>query len=173
VVTSRCSATCAHRSTRISATLVALLLSAAVGAAIEERSTSPRLRESRLPAQIPRALGGGEVVLELSIDSRGTVAHVERVRVTPPYADLVVDSSAEWRFEPATIMVEGRATSVAASVLVVAVFRPASFYSGPAPGPPPQVLGASSPRVLRVESIVMPAYPPTATGDGIVWSRSR
>jgi hypothetical protein len=145
-----------------------LILSAAVGAELEERSTSPRLRESRLPAQLPQALGGGDVVLELSIDSRGTVAQVERVRVTPPYADLVVDSTAEWRFEPATVMVEGRATSVAASVLVVAVFRPASFYSGPAPGVAPQVLGAPSPRLPRVESLAMPAYPPTATGNGIV-----
>jgi outer membrane biosynthesis protein TonB len=118
--------------------------------------------------QIPPALGGGEVVLEVSIDSRGAVAQVERVRVTPPYADLVVDAVAEWRFEPATVMLEGRATSVAASVLVVAVFRPASFYSGPVPGVASQVLAASSARVPHVKSIVMPAYPPTATGDGIV-----
>jgi outer membrane biosynthesis protein TonB len=145
-----------------------LILSAAVGAAAEERSTSPRLRESRLPPQIPQALGGGEVVLELSIDSRGAVMQVERVRVTPPYIDLVVNSAAEWRFEPATVMLEGRATAVPASVLVVAVFRPASFYSGPAPGVASQVLGAPSPRVPRVESIFMPGYPPTATGDGIV-----
>jgi outer membrane biosynthesis protein TonB len=145
-----------------------LILSATVGAAVEQRSTSPRLRESRLPAQIPQGLGGGEVVLELSIDSRGAVAQVERIHVTPPYTDLVVNSVAKWRFEPATVVVDGRATAVTASVLVVAVFRPASFYSGPAPGVPPQVLGAPSPRVPRVESIVMPAYPPTATGDGIV-----
>jgi TonB family protein len=145
-----------------------LILSVAVGVAIEDRSTSPRLRESRLPAQIFQALGGGEVVLELSIDSRGAVAQVDRVRVTPPYADLVADSTAEWRFEPAIVTFEGRATAVAGSVLVIAVFRPASFYSAPAPGVAPQVLGAPSPRVPRVESIAMPAYPPTATGDGIV-----
>jgi outer membrane biosynthesis protein TonB len=144
------------------------MLSATVGAAVEQRSTSPRLREGRLPAQIPQALGGGEVVLELSIDSRGAVTQVERVRVTPPYADLVVNSAAEWRFEPATVMLEGRTIAVAGSVLVVAVFRPASFYAGPAPGVAPQVLGASSPLVPRVESIVMPAYPPKGTGGGIV-----
>jgi len=165
---SRCPATGAHLSRRISAALVALILSAAVGAALEQRSTSPRLRESRLPAQIPQAFGGGEVVLELTVDSRGVVTRIDRIRVTPPYADIVVNAATEWQFEPATIMLDGRATSIAASVLVVAVFRPASFYSGPAPGVAPQVLGAPSPRVPRVESIVMPAYPPTATGDGIV-----
>ena len=165
---SRCSTTRAHQSWRISAVLVALILSTAVGAAVEQRSTSPRLREGHLPPQIPQALGGGEVVLELTVDSRGAVAQVERVRVTPPYADLVIDSATDWRFEPATVILEGRATSVAASVLVVAVFRPPSFYSGPAPGVAPQVLGTPSPRVPRVESVVMPAYPPKATGDGIV-----
>lgn len=165
---SRCPATGAHLSRRISAALVALILSAAVGAALEQRSTSPRLRESRLPAQIPQAFGGGEVVVELTIDPRGAVAQVERFRVTQPYADLVVNSVAEWQFEPATVVLEGRAASVAAPVLVVALFRPASFYSGPAPGVPPQVLGAPSPRLPRVESIAMPMYPPTATGDGIV-----
>jgi TonB family protein len=145
-----------------------LILSAAVGAAVERHSTSPRLRESRLPAQIPRAFGGGEVVLELTVDSRGIVTRIDRIRVTPPYADTVANTAVEWRFAPATVMLEGNATAVAASALVVAVFRPASFYSGPAPGVAPQVLEASSPRVPRVESIVMPAYPPTAGGDGIV-----
>lgn len=164
----RCLATCARLSRRISAALVAVILSAAPGTATEPRSTSPRLREGRLLAQSPPALGGGEVVLELTVDSRGGVTRVERIRVTPPYADLLVNSAAQWRFEPATVAIEGRATSVAASVLVVAVFRPASLYAGPAPAVPPQLLGAPSPRVPRVESIVMPAYPPTATGDGIV-----
>jgi hypothetical protein len=164
----RGSATCARLSRRISAALVAVILSAALGASAEPRSTSPRLREGRLPAQIPQAFGGGEVVLELTVDARGSVTRIERIRVTPPYADLLVNSAAQWRFEPATVAIEGRATSVAAAVLVVAVFRPASLYAGPAPGVPPQVLGAPSPRVPRVESIVMPAYPPTATGDEIV-----
>jgi hypothetical protein len=168
VVLSRRPAMGAHLSKRISAALVALILSAAVGAALEQRSTSPRLRESHLPAQIPQAFGGGEVVLELTVDSRGGVSRIERLRVTPPYADLLANAAAQWRFEPAMVPIEGRATSVAASVLVVAVFRPPSLYAGPAPGVPAQLLGAPSPRLPRVESIVMPAYPPRATGDGIV-----
>jgi len=81
---SRCPATGAHLSRRISAALVALILSAAVGAVLEQRSTSPRLRESRLPAQIPQAFGGGEVVLELTVDSREVVTRIDRIRVTPP-----------------------------------------------------------------------------------------
>ena len=82
----------------ISAALVALTLLAAVGAASEQGS-SPRLREGRLPERIPFAYGGGEVVLELTVDQGGAVTQIDRIRVA---------------------------------------------------------------------SVVMPAYPPTATGDGIV-----
>lgn len=155
-------------SRRIATAFAALILSAAVGAATEQRSTSPRLREGRAPAQIPQAFGGGEVVLELTVDSRGSVARIERVRITPPYVDLVVNAVAQWRFTPATAVIDGRATTVAASVLVVAVFRPPLFYAGPAPGVPPQVLGSPSPLVPSVKSVALPAYPPTATGDGVV-----
>jgi hypothetical protein len=164
----RCSAVCVRSSNRISAALVALILSAAVGAATEQRLTSPRLREHHLPARIPQASGGGEVVLELTVDPLGAVSRIERIRVTPPYAGLVLNSAAQWRFEPATVEIEGRARSISASVLVVAVFRPASFYAGPAPGVPPQEPAAPSPWLPRVESVVMPAYPPTAIGDRIV-----
>lgn len=162
-----CSATFARFARPVSAGLATLLLSAAAGPAIE-RTTSARLRESRLPAQMPQAYGGGEVVLELAVDSGGAVSRIDRIRVTPPYADVVASAAAEWRFDPATVRREGRVTDVASSVLVVAAFRPASFYAGPAPGVAPEVVGAPSPHVPRVDPLVMPAYPPTATGDGIV-----
>jgi outer membrane biosynthesis protein TonB len=164
----RGSATCARLSRRISAALVAVILSAALGASTEPRSTSPRLREGRPTAQIPQAFGGGEVVLELTVDSRGGVTRIERIRVTPPYADLVVNAAAQWRFEPATAVIEGRANTCC-RVSSRGRGVPASLaLRGSGACVPPQVLGAPSPRVPRVESIVMPAYPPTATGDGIV-----
>jgi len=154
--------------TRISVTTVALMLSAVAGAAAGQLSTSPRLRDGRLPVQIPEAFGGGEVVLELTVDSSGAVTRADRIRATPPYTDLLAHSAVAWQFEPATALIEGRPTPVAAPVLVVALFRPASFYAGPAPGAPPQALGVPSPRLPRLESLVMPAYPATATGNGLV-----
>jgi TonB family protein len=148
--------------------VVAAMLSARTEVAAGQRVTAPRLREGRLPAQVPEAYGGGEVVLELTVDPRGTVTRVGRARGTPPYTDLVAASTGTWRFEPAAVTIEGRPTSVPASVLVVAIFRPPSFYAGPAPGAPPEVLGATSPRVPRPTTLVMPGYPPTATGGGMV-----
>ena len=155
------------RHTRLAATLTAILLSTVVVAA-EQVSTFPRLRDGRAPAEIPRAFGGGEVVLELTVDSEGGVERIDRVRATPPYLDFVVNAVASWRFTPATALIDDQATTVAAPVLVAAVFRPPLVYAGPAPGPRPLVLGAVSPRVPSVEHVTLPAYPPTAVGDGVV-----
>lgn len=161
------SGTCPRLIAPIAAAIVAVL-SASLGAAAGQLATSPRLREARLPAQVPEAFGGGEVVLELTVDSRGAVTRLEHIRATPPYTDALADSAAAWQFDPATTVIEGRPTTVAAPVLVVAVFRPPSLYAGPAPGVPPQTPGVPSPRLPRLVSTVMPAYPPTATGNGIV-----
>jgi hypothetical protein len=129
---------------------------------------SPRLAEGSVKADMPRAFGGGEVVLELAVDSEGAVAAVGRIRMTPPYLDFLVRAVSPWRFTPATALINGRVTPVAGSVLVVAVFRPPSVYADPAPGPRAQVLGTPSHRVPVIVSLTLPAYPPTATGDGVV-----
>ena len=154
--------------TRIRLAAVAVVLAAAVGAADAQNATSPRLREGGLPARIPGAFGSGEVVLELAVDSSGAVTRVEPLRVTPPYADVLAHSAAAWRFEPATDLMDGRTAAVPAPVRVVALFRPAPFYAGPAPGVPEQVRGLPSPQLPHPDSLVMPAYPPTVTGNGIV-----
>lgn len=160
------SASSRQRFVPIAALIVAM--AAAAGVASDQDPTSPRLYEGRVGADIPRAFGGGEVVLELTIDSEGSVAEVERVRMTPPYLDFAVKSVAQWRFTPATAVIDGRVTTVAAPVLVVAVFRPPLVYAGSAPGPRAQVFGALSHRVPSVESLALPAYPPMAIGDGVV-----
>jgi TonB family protein len=142
---------------------------AAVETAGYQQATAPRLREAPLPFQMPHhALGGGEVVLEVTADGRGTVARVDRIRETPPYTDIVAAWTAGWRFEPATAATAGRRTGIDAPVLVVALFRPPSFYSGPALGEPPRTVGASAARLPSPQSLIMPVYPPTATGNGVV-----
>jgi hypothetical protein len=150
------------------AAVVTVMLGARIDVVAGQHATAPRLREGRIPTQMPEALGGGEVILEVTVDTRGTVTRVDRVRVTPPYADLVANSAAEWRFEPATVEFEGRLVGIEAPVLVVALFRPPLFYSGPAPGVPPEIRGAASAGLPRLQSLVMPVYPPTATGNGFV-----
>jgi len=150
--------------------IAALIIAAAAPAEVASGQvpTAPRLCDGPVAADIPRAFGGGEVVLELTIDSEGAVAESERIRMTPPFLDFVVKSVAQWRFTPATAVIDGRVTTVVTPVLVVAVFRPPLVYAGPAPGPRAQVFGALSRRVPSVDSISLPAYPPMAIGDGVV-----
>jgi TonB family protein len=153
----------------ISVAIAAAIVSATSGAATEQRATSPRLREAHLPAKMPPlALGGGEVVLELTVDASGRVAAAGVVRTTPPYTELLLKSIASWRFAPAMTVIDGHLTAVDAPVLVVAVFRPPTLYAGPAPGEPPKTLRAPSVRLPRVRTVTMPAYPPKAVGDGFV-----
>lgn len=146
----------------------ALIPPAALVAARDERPTAARLQEGRLPAQLPLTVGGGEVVLEAAVDPQGTVSAIHRLRVTPPFADLLSDAVAGWQFRPATAVVDRRVAAVESSVLVVAVFRPPAFYAGPTHGDAPRDAATPSPRVPRVESVVMPAHPPMAAGDGLV-----
>jgi outer membrane biosynthesis protein TonB len=147
---------------------MAAVLAVAISTAQAQESTAPRLRQDGLPARIPEAFGGGEVVLELLVDAAGAVTRVERLRLTPPYTEAVAQSALSWRFEPATTVRDGRSMAIPAPVLVIALFRPASFYAGPSPGSPPQVRGLVSPQLPNPDSLVVPAYPPTATGSGIV-----
>jgi TonB family protein len=132
------------------------------------QQAAPRLREGALPAPNLEAFGSGEVVLELAVDPGGSVVRVDRVRSTPPYDDALVRAVGAWRFEPATNLSEGRTVAVASQVLLVALFRPPALYAGPAPGAPPEVHGLPSVRLPNVASLVVPAYPPTATGDASV-----
>lgn len=156
-----------HSRMRITVAALAMMLTS-VAVTAGQPETRPRLREGRAPDQVPYAYGGGEVVLELTVDPQGSVTRVERLRVTPPYADLVAQSAAAWQFDPAISMVEGRAAHVAAPVLVVAVFRPPTLYPGPAGGVPPTALAAPSPRLPRPTTLMMPAYPANAVGNGVV-----
>jgi TonB family protein len=113
-------------------------------------------------------VGGGEVVLELAIDADGRVARVNLVRSTPPYGDALVRTVRDWRFEPATNQSLDRRVAVASQVLLAAVFRAPTLYAGPATGVPPLVQGPPSEHLPQIDSLVVPAYPPTAIGDASV-----
>jgi hypothetical protein len=149
--------------------IVALLLSAGIGAGPDPRAKAPRLLQGDLPVQVPETtFGGGEVVLELAVDARGEVTRIAVLRATPPYADLLADAAADWRFEPAVAVIEGVPTRVASAVLLAAVVRPPTLYAGPAAGVLPQALGTPSPSLPQPASLVMPAYPPRAKGNAYV-----
>jgi hypothetical protein len=144
------------------------LLPAVGGAEARQAATAARLKEGRLSATPIVAIGGGEVVLELTVSADGRVTQISQLRATPPYTDLVADAVRAWQFEPTTKAVEGRGVAAVGPVLVAAVFRPPSLYAGPAAGTPPRTTGGPSARLPGVDSLVMPGYLATAVGDVLV-----
>jgi hypothetical protein len=150
------------------AVLAGLLIPFAVEA--QQLPTAPRLRGGApAPLAPPLLVGGGEVVLDVTVAPGGAIAEVQPVRSTPPYTALVAESVRGWVFEGATRPVEGVMQPTAAHVLVLAVFRPPQVYAAPAPGEPTQVVSEVSAELPSPGALAMPpSYPPTATRDGSV-----
>jgi hypothetical protein len=122
-----------------------------------------RLRDAALPRPaVGPHVGGGEVVLVLTVDESGQVGDVLTVRDTPPYTDLLRGVVGRWTFAPARDDTGG---SIASRVLAVGVFRPPTT-SGPAVGSPPRDLAPAPAGVPWPVSTVPPAYPVQALGDG-------
>ena len=146
-----------------------LLLPAAQGAA-QELPASARLRAgASVPLAPTMVLGGGEVLLDLTIGTDGSVSNIETLRATPPYTDLMTSAVQGWRFDPAKGSVRGVMQTVNGHVLVAAVFRPPDIYSGPSRGEPVTVRGEPSPELPRLRSLDRPAtYPPRSVRDGTV-----
>jgi TonB family protein len=149
---------------RLSAVVAGLVLGFA-GAGAGQGFEPARLRSgAALPGRPPsQVVGGGEVLLELAVGDDGAVAHVATLRDTPPFTELLREAVGGWRFEPATE--DGRA--LPSSVLVAGVFRP-PVLAGPALGTPARDLGPPCSEVPFPLEWVVPPYPPTALGDGIV-----
>jgi TonB family protein len=115
------------------------------------------------------AIGGGEVAVDVTVDTGGAVTAVAPLRATPPFTDLVVNTVRGWRFQPATAVVEKQAKPAEGHVLVVGVFRPPQVYSTPARGEPVKVVGKPSPEVPQPGTHPVPlSYPPRAVRDGTV-----
>jgi outer membrane biosynthesis protein TonB len=147
-----------------SSAVVAGLLIALGGLAAGQAFEPARLRSGSLPARQPvQVVGGGEVLLELAVGADGAVADVTTLRDTPPFTELLREAAASWRFEPAT----ENAGALAWPVLLAAVFRPPALM-GPAPGPAARDLERPCTRIPFPVDRVVPPYPPTALGDGLV-----
>lgn len=156
-----------RHSTMLGSTIFLLAAVMAVDAG-QTLTVGPRLRLDGLPAQVPEAFGGGEVVLDVAVDATGGVSRIDPVRVTPPYGDAMLRSVASWRFDPASRLGEERPVAVPGRVLVVGTFRPPSIYASPAPGAVPEMRGLPSPQLPVPNTLTLPAYPPNATGDAMV-----
>jgi TonB family protein len=124
-------------------------------------------------------VGGGQVILEITVDPTGLVTAVAPLRITPPFADLIADAVRGWRFVPAE---ESAAparpgelpspNAVEAKVLVVAVFRPPAL-TAPTRGELPRDVAAASDEIPFPFTISMPPFPPAAAGSGVVLLEAR
>lgn len=150
--------------------MAAALPGAAAGSAQEAQPTSARLlSRASVPLAPPLALGGGEVILDLTIGRDGAVMKVTPVRATPPYTDLLSGAVKGWRFEPAQERKEGTLQQTEGHVLLVAVYRPPQVYAAPAQGAETKQVGQLAPDLPQPGALGMPtAYPPRATRDGAV-----
>jgi TonB family protein len=143
--------------------LIGAVCGAFVTAAAQDRFVpAARYRNGELP-QIPfQAVGGGEVLLELTVSSNGSVAAVRPLQTTSLFTEALTEVVPGWRFVPA----ENEGKPVDSKVLVAALFRPPSINT-PTLGEVPSDVGAPSPDTPFPTLTVMPPYPPLALESGV------
>jgi protein TonB len=124
-------------------------------------SLTPRLQSGDPPALPPQAAAGGQAILELAVGAGGSVTEVRVLRDGPPFTTALRDAVKNWTF--------AAVEDAPARVLVAGVFRPpALFQVGPPAGEPSSDVAAASEDVPFPVQVASPAYPPKATGDGVV-----
>jgi TonB family protein len=150
---------------------------AAAGQILPLQVVAPALyRSGPTPALPALALGGGEVILELTVSDRGVVTAIKQLRVTVPYTELVVDAVTTWQFTPAEELLDPGVRqpgdpptrSVQSKVLVAALFRPPHIYAGSSRGEPFRDLEVPSADVPFPTTTGVPAILPSARDPGVV-----
>ncbi len=133
----------------------------------------------RIPVQ---AVSGGEVSLELAVDSEGRVVAVKVLRDTPPFTKELVTATLTWQFKPAEdaeLPTTGRAIdpatrrTVGSKVLVVGLFRPPALFPTTLGQPPVDIATPSDAVAVPLAFPAMPLYPPQALFDGVVLAEQR
>ena len=152
--------------------VAATLVWSVVGAASAQPMTftPPRLLKAEL-SSLPAAniAGGGEVLIEATVDRNGALRHPIILRGTPPYVQIVLDAMSLWRFEPARIVgPDGVESAVEMPIAVSAVYRPPVLSNTPTIGEPVRDWSRPSVEVAYPLSVEMPNYPPQARDGGVV-----
>jgi len=166
------------------AALVCVVVSvvAPTRAAQQETWSPPRLEEGILPVapDMLIAVSGGEVFLELSLSSKGTVSEMRVLRSTPPFTEVVLEAVRGWTFLPAERTIPpppGSSTAVARIVPVESRVLVAFVFTRPALLRP--TLGSSSPADIEAPTAAIaapvdwptPGFPPRALLSGTVLTR--
>jgi TonB family protein len=119
-------------------------------------------------------VGGGEVLLEVTVDPTGAVTGVKPLRETATFTERMTRSVKTWHFSPAEMPIDaavrkpGGPTSrpVQATVLVAGVFRPPALM-GPTMGEPIRNVATASSDVPFPTSMVTPPFPPMVVNPGV------
>ena len=119
-------------------------------------------------------VGGGEVLLEVSVNSAGAVTAIRPLRETATFTERMIQAVKTWTFTPAEAEIPaarrkagGPTTEpVETKVLVAGVFRRPSVI-GVTLGEPIKDV-ATSDDVPFPTSLVTPAYPPGTMSPGVV-----
>lgn len=149
---------------------MALAASAALDAQPAATFSPPRILRAELPdLPAPNVAGGGEVLIEATIDRNGALTRPVLLRSTPPYTNMVLNAVNRWQFKAARAS-NGRDPELAvdAPVLIAAVYRPPTLYNGPTLGEAPKDLAVASGDVPYPAALIAPSYPPNALSPAVL-----
>jgi TonB family protein len=155
----------------------ALVIGALATGSAQDLASPAVYRDGPLP-EVPfesMAVGGGEVMLELTVAVDGSVSLVRPLRITPSFAGPLIEAARTWRFDPAEEIVrpadrkpgERDRRPVESRVLVAAMIRPPTI-NAPTLGEGVQTISAAAPETPSPLSTTMPPFPVTAYSPGVV-----
>ena len=117
----------------------------------------------------PHVVAGGEVLIEVTIDTRGAVTRSTVLRCTPPFTNMLLEAIQHWRFTPARGPDrDGRDRPVESRVLVGAVYRQPALVNGPTLGTRPADVARASADAPYPVTTAVPVQPPQAHSAGVV-----
>jgi TonB family protein len=156
---------------------LALVMALAISVTIEAADMPAVFQSGSVPTLpvISTDVGGGEVLLEVTVDRTGAISVIKPLRETATFTERMTQAVKTWRFKPAERDIPeaqrkpgGPSTErVDAKILVAAVFRRPSVL-GLTLGEPVRDVAAASADIPSPTSIVPPPYPPAALSPGVV-----
>src|SRR5262249_39738527 len=134
----------------------------------QQSFTPAQLQVGAVPPLPALAVGGGEVLLEVTIGISGDVTDVKPLRATPPFTEMLTQVVRAWRFSPA----QDSSRAVESKVLVAGLFRPPAL-TGPTLGETPKQVAPPSDEIALPLTIVTPEFPSEALRGGVVLLEAR
>jgi TonB family protein len=147
----------------------------------QEPFSPAQYQSGAVPVLPALAVGGGQVLLELTVGADGRVTEVKPLRTTPPFTEMLTAAVRDWRFRPAEDAdssnrgADSRSAApapVASRVLVAGVFRPPALNM-PTLGEAPKEGAPASDELAFPLTLTPPAFPPQAIRGGVVLLEAR